>query len=132
MQKLVLIGNLGSDAVIRATQGDNVAISFNVAHTERYKDKEEVQHEKATWWDCVLWRKKDQSTNIAKYLKKGTKVYIEGNPYAETFINNKGETKAALKCNVNHIELLSAAPKETSNVTENVTATEPINDDLPF
>lgn len=112
MQKLNLIGNVGNDATVMVLEGGNAVISFSVAHSQSYKDKDGVKVEKVTWWDCSIWRKEGQKAEIAKYLLKGTKVYIEGEPSAETYTTQSGETKISLRCSVSQIELLSAKKED--------------------
>lgn len=53
MLKTTAIGNIGADAVIRHTNG-KMAISFPVAHNEKYQDKQGNRHEKTIWIDCTI------------------------------------------------------------------------------
>ena len=81
MIKLTAIGNLGKDAMLNNVNGKNV-INFTVAHTERYRDAQGNQKDKTTWVDCAYWTER---TGIAPYLKKGTQVYVEGQPDVRTY-----------------------------------------------
>lgn len=139
MQKVIVIGNLGKDCVLKKI-GDKTAINFSVAHTEKFKNKEGVTEENTTWWDCGIWKRDGQSTELAKYLNQGKKVYIEGVPSFSTYKANDGTTKMACRINVLHLELLS--PKGDNDKSESPTQSEnnevPANpaganqDDLPF
>jgi single-strand DNA-binding protein len=134
----MLLGNLGGDAIL-CTVGEKSAINFSVAHTNKFKNKDGVVEEKTTWWDCTVWRNAGQSTEIAKYLKRGIKVLCEGEPSAETYTDKSGTTHVSMKCFVKNIELLSSIQKEESKATEQqatngtgTSGTSEGGDDLPF
>lgn len=103
MLKTTVIGNLGSDAVIRHHNG-KTAISFSVAHNEKYKDKEGLQHEKTTWLNCTLWR--DKETSLVQYLKQGQLVFLEGTPSISVYRNKNGESVPDFSLNVQNLQLL--------------------------
>lgn len=76
MNKAMVIGNLGNDPEIRYTQSGTPVATFSVATTEKWKDKDGQQQEHTDWHRIVAWQK---LAEICKeYLKKGSKVYIEG------------------------------------------------------
>ena len=142
MQKLMLTGNLGNDATLR-TVGNKTAINFSVAHSEKFKNKDGITEEKTVWWDCTIWRNDTQSTEVAKYLKKGGKVLVEGEPQAETYTDKQGKTSISLKCFVKNLELLSVAPKaeqqeasqqqqQSAQTATSTPVTNVQDDDLPF
>jgi single-strand DNA-binding protein len=103
--KMTMIGNLGKDAEIKDF-GNRSVISFTVAHTEKVTDRTtNSQIEKTTWVSCSYWRESDK-TSIAQYLKKGTQVYLEGNPSVRTYQNREGITVGSLELNVRELQLL--------------------------
>ena len=105
MLKLQLIGNLGADAEIRQV-GERSVISFNVAHSEKYTDRNTGQLvDKTVWVGCSYWRQPTQ-TGVAKYLTKGKKVFVEGEPSVRTYQNREGATVATLDLRVINLELL--------------------------
>jgi single-strand DNA-binding protein len=116
--KLEIIGNLGTDAVVRDVNGSK-AIGFPVAHSEKYKNASGVDVESTTWINCTLWKYKDQSVEIAKYLKKGTMVAIEGFPTVKGYQNQQGQIGASMECRVSFVKLLSAKDTNASNTVEN-------------
>lgn len=113
MLKIILTGNLGTDAEVRTLDNGNAAISFSVAHTERWKDAGGNQQERTTWVKCVRWSKADK-TGLAQFLKKGTKVLIEGVPTTSGWLNNKGEVMSDLNVRVDNLEFLSSPPKDNN------------------
>ncbi|MCS6904818.1 MAG: single-stranded DNA-binding protein [Bacteroidia bacterium] len=106
MLRLQVIGYIGRDAEVR-DGGGNKVISFSVAHTEKYKDRNGVLQEKTTWVRCSYWRPPDK-IGVAEYLKKGTQVYVEGTPSVNSYINEENRVVASLECRVSSIQLLGS------------------------
>jgi single-strand DNA-binding protein len=139
MIKLQIIGNLGRDAQVNNVNGKNV-INFTVAHTERYRDAQGNQKDKTTWVDCAYWTDR---TAVAPYLKKGTQVYVEGQPDVRTYTTGDGRNGASLTVRVQSVQLLGSRSENSGNGApaasySNAPAapspgeiTEPL-DDLPF
>jgi single-strand DNA-binding protein len=76
LNKVTLIGHLGADPELRYTEGNIPVASFNVATNESYKDQSGTLVERTEWHRIVAWRKLAEI--FAEYLKKGSKVYLEG------------------------------------------------------
>lgn len=76
INKAIIVGNLGADPEIRYTQSGSQVATFNVATTDRWRDKEGQQQESTEWHRIVAWRKLAEI--CGEYLHKGSKVYIEG------------------------------------------------------
>lgn len=76
INKAIIVGNLGADPEIRYTQSGSAVATFNVATTERWRDKEGQSQESTEWHRIVAWRKLAEI--CGEYLHKGSKVYIEG------------------------------------------------------
>jgi len=145
MIKLQVIGNLGKDCVTNNVNGKTV-MNFNVAHTERFRDAQGNQKDKTIWVECAYWTDR---TGIAPYLKKGTQVYVEGNPEVRTYTKNDGSFGASLTLRVQSVQLLGSrpdspgggsygggessygAPSKSAGIPSASDITEPI-DDLPF
>jgi single-strand DNA-binding protein len=108
MIRLQLIGNLGQDAVEKNVNGTTV-LSFGVAHTKRFTNKQGVQQERTIWADCSYW----DPNKIASYLTKGRQVFVEGYPTLEVYQRNTGETAAALRLRVTHLQLLASRRPES-------------------
>lgn len=104
MIKLQVIGNLGKDAIVNNVNGKNV-INFTVAHTERYKDAQGNQKDRTTWVDCAYWTDR---TAVAPYLKKGTQVFVEGQPDVRTYTTQDGRNGASLTLRIASVQLLGS------------------------
>ena len=107
MIKLQVIGNLGKDCVTNNVNGKTV-MNFTVAHTERFRDAQGNQKDKTIWVDCAYW---SDRTGIAPYLRKGTQVYVEGNPEIRTFTKQDGSFGASLTLRVQSVQLLGSRPE---------------------
>jgi single-strand DNA-binding protein len=78
VNKVILVGNLGKDPEVRTMQSGGKVCNFSIATSESWKDKNSGERQERTQWhNIVIWNE-----NIVKvaesYLKKGSKVYIEG------------------------------------------------------
>ncbi len=102
MYKTILLGNIGKDCVVNTVNGKSVC-NFSVAQTEKYKDAQGTQHEKTRWFDCALWR---DNTSIAQYLKKGTKVLLEGQVDVKQFQRQDGTQGVGMTLRVSNLTLL--------------------------
>ena len=93
INKVILIGNLGRDPEVRYTQDGNKIVNFSVATSERWKDKQTGEpREKTEWHRVVIFN--DRLADVAeKYLKKGSKVYIEGQLQTRKWTGNDGNER---------------------------------------
>lgn len=77
VNKVILIGNLGADPEVRHLQNDVTVANFNLATSETYKDRQTGERREQTEWHrVVVWR--GLAEVVEKYVKKGSKVYVEG------------------------------------------------------
>lgn len=77
VNKVILVGNLGKEPNVRTSQSGKKIVSFSMATSDSWKDKEGERQEKTQWHNIVIFN--DGLAGIAEsYLKKGSKVYIEG------------------------------------------------------
>jgi single-strand DNA-binding protein len=74
--KIIVVGNLGRDPELRYTPQGIAVCSFTMATNEKRRDKSGDLQDVTTWFKITLWRQ--QAENAAKYLTKGSSVYIEG------------------------------------------------------
>ncbi len=76
VNKVILIGNLGSDPELRSTAGGTAVANLSIATNERYQDKEGNWQDRTEWHRVVVFGR--QAELVKQYLSKGRKVYIEG------------------------------------------------------
>lgn len=109
MLQTSIIGNLGADAEVKNING-NEFVSFNVAHTERWKTEDGVQHEKTLWVSCAL---SGNGGNILPFLKKGTTIFAIGRTSTRVYSSEKERGfVAGLNLSVQHIELIGGRQDE--------------------
>lgn len=77
INKVILIGNLGNDPETRYMPNGNAVTNITVATSETWKDKQTGQKQERTEWHRVVFFNR-QAEIAGEYLKKGSKVYIEG------------------------------------------------------
>ena len=76
VNKVILIGNLGSDPEVRSTPTGQQVATLSIATSRNYKDREGNRREETEWHRVIVW---NQLAELAqRYLAKGRKVYIEG------------------------------------------------------
>ena len=76
VNKVILLGNLGKDPEVKYTPQGTPVAKLTVATNYRYKDKNEQWQDQTEWHNVVLWQRLAEIAG--EYLKKGSKVYIEG------------------------------------------------------
>lgn len=103
MIKVEVIGNLGADAQLQVMNG-NKFVSFRVANTDAWTDKQTGEIKKSTQWiSCSL---NGDGGALAPYLKKGTKVFIRGNAQFVIFSSAKSrQMEVGVNLYVREIEL---------------------------
>lgn len=109
VNKVILLGNLGKDPELRSTQTGTSVCSFSLATSESYKDRNGEWQENTDWHNIVMWDR--QAENAAKYLKKGSKVYLEGKIRTRSY-EQDGITK--YKTEVIAFQMVMLDPKEQS------------------
>ena len=115
MIKLQVIGHLGRDCVVNDVNNKPV-INFSVAHSEKYKDAQGVQHDKTTWVDCSYW---SERTSVAPYLKQGTQVFVEGTPDVRTYQTRDGKQGTSLSLRVVSVQLLGGNKDNQNGQSQN-------------
>src|SRR5438477_8796324 len=76
VNKVILIGNLGKDPEVKYTPQGTAVAKFTIATNERFKDKAGEWQDRTEWHNLVAWARTAEI--VGEYLKKGSKVYIEG------------------------------------------------------
>ena len=103
MLRMSVIGNLGKDPEMRYTPNGKAVCEFSVAvNGKRDADGEQT----VTWVRCTAWER--TAENAAEYLRKGSKVYVDGRPEAHAWADkHSNEPRASLELTVSYLEFLS-------------------------
>jgi single-strand DNA-binding protein len=90
VNKVILIGNLGKDPEIRTFQNGGRVASFSVATSESWKDKATGEKKERTEWHRISVLNEALVGIVEKYIKKGSKVYIEGQLETRKYTDKDG------------------------------------------
>jgi single-strand DNA-binding protein len=78
VNKVILVGNLGADPEVRRSNAGDPIVSFRMATSESWKDKDSGERKERTEWHSIVVFNTQLAEVAEKYLKKGMKVYVEG------------------------------------------------------
>jgi single-strand DNA-binding protein len=90
VNKVILIGNLGADPEVRNTQNGDMIVNLRVATSENWKDRNTGERRERTEWHRVVIFNDNLGRIAEQYLKKGSKVYIEGQLQTRKWTDNSG------------------------------------------
>jgi single-strand DNA-binding protein len=110
--KIILVGNLGKDPELRYTPQGTAVCSFSLATNEKRKDRSGEYQNIATWFKVTLWG--NTAENAAKYLVKGTPVYIEGRLRIEEWTDREGNNRQSLEVNGTEMQFIAAREHDNS------------------
>ena len=93
VNKVILLGNLGRDPEIRSLQSGSKMATFSIATSKRWKDKNtQEQKDKTSWHNIVVFG--DGLVGIVeKYVKKGSKIYVEGELQTRKWQDQEGKDR---------------------------------------
>jgi single-strand DNA-binding protein len=95
VNKVILIGNLGSDPEVRHLSNGSVVANFNIATSESYTNKNGERVTQTEWHRIELW---DGLAKVAEqYLKKGQSVYVEGKLKTESWQDSDGNNRTTTR-----------------------------------
>jgi single-strand DNA-binding protein len=104
ISKTIIIGNLGNDPETRFTQGGKQVTTFSVATTERWKGQDGQMNEETEWHKCVAWDK--LAVICGDYLKKGSKVYCEGQNRTRKWQDQSGNDRYTTEIKLREMKML--------------------------
>ena len=151
VNKVILLGNLGKDPDIRATSAGSRLASFSIATSTKYRNKETQQLEDKTEWHRIVVFNDKLADVCEKYLRKGSKVYVEGQIQTRKWTDNNGVDKYTTEVVIpnysgvltmldsrpqstisdNSSSQIDSAADEALGGPDNSTA-EQLDDDIPF
>ncbi len=93
VNKVILVGNLGRDPEIRAFQNGGRVASFSIATSENWKDKSTGEKKERTEWHRISVLNDKLVEVVERYVKKGSKLYIEGQLETRKWTDKDGQEK---------------------------------------
>ena len=153
VNKVILLGNLGRDPEIRSMQSGKKMASFSIATSKRWKDRSTQEQKENTSWHNIVVFNEGLVDVIEKYIKKGSKIYVEGElstrKYQDKDGNDKYTTEVVLQGYNSTLTMLDSrnsgsasieeAPNSSSLDTKledtldsQVSDSQDLDDDIPF
>jgi len=107
VNKVILIGNLGQDPETKSLPSGSAVTNIRLATTENWKDKQTGEKKEATEWHSVVFF--DRMAEIAgQYLKKGSKVYIEGSLRTRKWQDKNGNDRYTTEVRATDMQMLDS------------------------
>ena len=153
VNKVILLGNLGRDPEIRSMQSGNKMATFSIATSKRWKDKSTQEQKDKTSWHNIVVFGEGLVEIVEKYVKKGSKIYLEGELQTRKWQDQEGKdrytTEVVLQGFNSNLTLLDSRSRDQSSETienqpnsiENSSTTDSmtektesdeLEDDIPF
>jgi single-strand DNA-binding protein len=107
LNKVMLIGNLGKDPEMKYTPSGVPVTSFSVAVSRTWRTPEGENRDETEWFRIVAWQKLAETCN--QYLRKGSKVYIEGRLQTREWQDQQGQKRYTTEVVANEMVMLDRA-----------------------
>ncbi len=139
INKVILVGNLGSDPEVKTLENGIKVARFSLATSETYKDRNTSERVTQTeWHNIVLWRSLAEIAE--KYITKGSQVYIEGKLQTRSYQDKEGVTKYSTQVIAQNLTMLGSSNRQNdqneSPIPNTISGKDDIEgnemDDLPF
>jgi len=145
-QKLVIVGNLGNDPEMRYTPNGQAVTNLSIATNRQYTANSGEKIKETTWFRVSVWGKQAEACNT--YLKKGSKVLVEGRMTADSatggpriWTANDGSSRASFEVTAQTVRFLSTRSEDQAagggggsnyGQGQNNMMPPPSDDDIPF
>ena len=117
INKVTLIGNLGKDPEVRKLENGTAVANFSLATSESYKDKNSGEWITQTEWHKIAaWRQ--LAERVEKYLKKGSKIYLEGKLKTREYEDKDGNKRYVTEVVANTIKFLDKREDGSNSVPQ--------------
>jgi len=126
VNKVILLGNLGRDPEIRSMQSGKKMASFSIATSKKWKDRNTQEQKESTSWHNIVVFNEGLVDVIEKYVKKGSKIYVEGElstrKYQDKDGNDKYTTEVVLQGYNSTLTMLGSSNSSNGSIqrSENV------------
>jgi single-strand DNA-binding protein len=107
INEVTLIGNLGADPDARFTASGEAVTELRLATSEGWTDKKGEKQEHTEWHRIIVWGK--AAENCAKYLKKGSRVYVKGSIRTRSYDDKEGNKRYVTEIKAFDVQFLDSA-----------------------
>lgn len=103
LNRVMLLGNLGSDPELRMTSGGQAVLKLRIATSETYLDRNKVRQERTEWHSVTVWGKRGEA--LAKILSKGSRIFVEGGLRTSSYDDKEGKKRHKTEVVANNVIL---------------------------
>ena len=128
LNKVMIIGNLGTDPEMRFTPNGNPVTSFRMATSRNYTSPEGERKQETEWFDVVTWNRLAETCN--QFLVKGKRAYVEGRLRTRNWESQDGQKRSRIEIIANRVLFLDRQATTASGMDENHHDVEP--EEIPF
>ena len=107
VNKVILVGNLGSDPEVRSTTGGQRVANFRMATSRQWTGQDGQRQEKTEWHSVVAWGK--LADIVERYLTKGKQVYVEGRLETRSWQDKENQTRYKTEIVCEQMQMLGRA-----------------------
>lgn len=131
VNKVILIGNLGADPELNYTSNGTAVANLSLATSSKVSGEDKTEWHRVTVWDKT-------AENVAKYMSKGSKMYVEGRLQTRSFEDAEGNTRYTTEVVANQVTFLDSksADKEEAPATKGKSSSQSkrrhSRDEIPF
>jgi len=108
LNKMLVIGNVGTEPEMRYTPNGNPVTSFRMATNRRYTTSEGEQRDETEWFTVSAWNRLAETCN--QYVTKGMKVYVEGRLKSDEWVGQDGQPRFRMEITANEVKFLDRGP----------------------
>jgi single-strand DNA-binding protein len=136
LNKIMIIGNVGTDPEMRYTPNGNPVTSFRIASSRSYNGSDGERRQETEWFTVVAWNQLAETVN--QYLSKGRRAYVEGRLQAKEWEGNDGQKRFNNEIVANIVLFLDRPSGGEAGLDEALGGSEAdsgkaiTSDDLPF
>ena len=116
LNKVMIIGNMGTDPEMRYTPNGNPVTSFRMATSRSYTSPDGERHQETEWFTVIAWNQLAEQCN--QYLAKGRKVYVEGRLQSRSWEGPDGQTRFRNEIVASRVLFLDRAPGSAGGESE--------------
>lgn len=139
INKVILIGNCGADPEVRYSASGSAIANITLATSETWKDKQTGQPQERTEWHRVVFFNR-LGEIVGEYLKKGSKVYVEGSLRTRKWQDKNGQDRYTTEVVASEMQMLDSrgsaqaqgGQQPAASPTPQSTAADDFDDDIPF
>lgn len=136
INKVILVGNLGADPEIRRTQDGRAIANLRIATSDTWRDKTTGERKEKTEWHRVVIFSEGLAKVAEQYLRKGSKVYLEGSLQTKKWQDKDGQdrysTEVVLQGFSATLTMLDAPQKQEAPPEQHRSMKDELDDEVPF